>query len=422
MKKKKLVFGLISFIIIIAVVICFILLRKEKKVDNSSQATIIIENESISNSNKDESVVNVDENSNASIKNSTIEKSGDSSDVTESDKKGLNSAILINILSTININDSKVTTNGIGSTGVASVGAGAIATIENSNIATSQDRSKGILASEKGRIIGSELNIETKGYKSSAVATDRGGGIINLEDSKINTQGEDSAGLYSTGDIIVENSTIESLQAEGAVIDGNGKIEIFASNLKSGKKRGVMIYYTGPMIGNKECGIFKMYEGSFEIQDGPAFYVTNTTAEIYLSNVKIVTTSGVFLDVSIDKYGELGQEGGYVESKGGNAKVYLTEQTVEGNITVDSQSTVELSLENNSNFTGAINAENTGKSIKVVLDETSTWTLTGNSYITALDAAEGAKINTNGYKINYIEPVTEENEQNNDSPYGPGSR
>ena len=60
-----------------------------------------------------------------------------------------------------------------------------------------------------------------------------------------------------------------------------------------------------------------------------------------------------------------------------------------------------MKLSKNSKYTGTINSGNTAKSITLTLDNSSTLTLTGDSYITSLENANStnSNINFNGYKL-----------------------
>lgn len=69
---------------------------------------------------------------------------------------------------------------------------------------------------------------------------------------------------------------------------------------------------------------------------------------------------------------------------GGDVKMSLTDQTVEGDIVVDEISTLDLDM-SGSVLTGAINADNSGGNISVSLDENSTWNLTSDCYISSFD-------------------------------------
>ena len=61
---------------------------------------------------------------------------------------------------------------------------------------------------------------------------------------------------------------------------------------------------------------------------------------------------------------------------------------------VDSISTLDLNLAN-SNYTGAIHGEG---SVSVTMDAASTWTLTGDSYITSL-SGDLSGLDLNGYTL-----------------------
>lgn len=67
--------------------------------------------------------------------------------------------------------------------------------------------------------------------------------------------------------------------------------------------------------------------------------------------------------------------------------------------------TVTLNLTNNSYFTGSINKNNEGE-VSLVLDKTTTITLTGNTYVKKLTNADkiNSNINFNGYKL-YIDGI-----------------
>lgn len=88
-------------------------------------------------------------------------------------------------------------------------------------------------------------------------------------------------------------------------------------------------------------------------------------------------------------------------SNGGSVTLNLNKQEVEGNIYVDSISTLEITLEDSSLLEGQINNENIAKSIKLKIDKDSKLVLTGDSYITSLDDEDEtySNIDFNGYKL-----------------------
>ena len=55
-------------------------------------------------------------------------------------------------------------------------------------------------------------------------------------------------------------------------------------------------------------------------------------------------------------------------------------------------------MKDSSSFSGAINSDGAGGDIYVEIEDGSTWTLTGDSYITSLTCSAGS-INLNGHKL-----------------------
>ena len=88
-------------------------------------------------------------------------------------------------------------------------------------------------------------------------------------------------------------------------------------------------------------------------------------------------------------------------SNGGNVKATLSNQKVEGNIIVDSVSTLDLSLENHSVLTGSIDQENQASEVNLTLSEDSVLVLTGDTYVDSLTNAviDNSNIYLNGHKL-----------------------
>ena len=124
--------------------------------------------------------------------------------------------------------------------------------------------------------------------------------------------------------------------------------------------------------------------------------VTNTTATINLINNKITNndSKGNFLRVRKDSCGNSG-------SNGGDVTLNMTNQEADGDIVIDSISTLTMNLKEKSLFTGKINSENSAKNIKLVLDKKSKIKLTGDSYISSLEDEDRSydNIDFNGYKL-----------------------
>ena len=141
---------------------------------------------------------------------------------------------------------------------------------------------------------------------------------------------------------------------------------------------------------------FTAKDSKITTNKGDTIYVTNTTCTINLENNKIVNndSDGYFLRIQKDSWGNSG-------SNGGNVTLNLTNQDIDGDIYVDSISTLAMNLTDGSSYSGAINTDNTAKSITLKLSSDSKIKLTGNTYITSLedDDSTYSNIDLNGYKL-----------------------
>ena len=272
------------------------------------------------------------------------------------------------------------------------------ATIKNVKITTHSDKSRGLDATYNGIINAENVVINTDGQSCAALATDRGEGQVHVKNSDINTgvskeSGRGSPLIYSTGNITLENTIGTSHVSQIACIEGKNSIELTDCDLKGcggGNRQdgdayvdlgGVFIYQS--MSGDADVGTSQFTaknskltipEDSPVYSEAPMFHVTNTACMINLDNTELSFGSGTFLEVSSqNQWGNTG-------SNGGTAEVNTNNEKIDGNVIVDSISSLTWNMEN-TEFSGAINS--TGNTTVNVKDG-STWTLTGDSTVSGL--------------------------------------
>jgi hypothetical protein len=132
-----------------------------------------------------------------------------------------------------------------------------------------------------------------------------------------------------------------------------------------------------------KAALFKMTGGSLSNATGGAlFYVTNTSAEIDLSNVKLTAGSGVLLKATADTWGTSGDNGGNVVLTG-------DAQQLAGNVVADALSTVKIVLQNGANLNGSLDSSHTAKQMELSLDAASVWSVSEDSYLSCLADASG---------------------------------
>ncbi|MBX7077468.1 MAG: hypothetical protein K1X33_09180, partial [Methanobacteriaceae archaeon] len=142
---------------------------------------------------------------------------------------------------------------------------------------------------------------------------------------------------------------------------------------------------TGTATLNATNSILSIASDSTYYTTSPMFHITNTAAIINLNNCTLNFGSGILIqDAGQNEWGTSG-------SNGGTLTFTATNQTLTGNIIVDSISTLTYKL-TSSTYTGAINPSSSYGTTSVTINSGSTWTLTGNSHITSL---------TNAGTINY---------------------
>lgn len=338
-------------------------------------------------SDEDQSGVYVINGGELTLRNVTIETSGNTSSDENSSFYGLNAGILATSGSTVTVNGATISTTGTGANGAFATGEGTTVDLSDVTINATGDGGHGAMATLGGAMTLTDVDITTAGAHSAPIATDRGGGSITATGGLITTSGQDSPCYYSTGALTISNSTCYASGSESVVIEGANSVTLTDSDLTSEitNKWGVMIYqsFSGDAEGSE--GEFTMPGGSLAhtATNGPLFYVTNTTAYITLKDVNVNVESGTLLRAEgNDRWGTSGSNGGTVFLNADN-------QTLTGDLSADDISSLTVSLQNGSTLTGAINAEDSAKSANLALDESSTWYVTADSYLTCLTDSDG---------------------------------
>lgn len=366
-------------------------------------------------STADENAVLVTGDVKVNISNSTITKTGDSNGGDSTSFYGNNSAVLAKDKATLTLDNLTITTNADGANGVFSYGGsattnnsesdGTTVNISNSKITTTGDNAGGIMTTGGGIMNANNLTINTSGTSSAAIRTDRGGGEVTVDGGTYTTKGQGSPTIYSTANVSVKNAILTATASEGIVIEGKNSVTIDNCDLtdtnnklngNSTTYKNIFLYQS--MSGDAATGnaTFTATNSNIITNKGDTLYVTNTTATINLTNNKITNndTTGNFLRIQKDSWGNTG-------SNGGDVTLNLTNQKVTGNIVVDSISKLTMTLKTSSSYEGAINSDNSAKEINLTLDKSSTIKLTKDSYVTSLENedTENSNIDFNGYKL-----------------------
>jgi hypothetical protein len=351
------------------------------------------------------------------LTNSKVTKSGSTSSTENSGFYGFNSGVLASSSSATNsyvgssassltMTDSTITTGATGANGAFAFGERATVTLDHVTIVTTGDsNSRGVDATYGGTVNISNSKISTIGGSSAALATDR---YENYSAPKINatnvegtTAGAGSPGIYSTGTFTVTDSKLSATGSEAAVIEGLNSITLNNSNISGVKKWGVMIYQSMSGDSSKGTGTFNMTGGTLtNNSSGPLFFICNTKAVITLDGATLTNATNTLLKASTAAAANDSNVNSSWGTKGGTVTFTASNQTLEGDILLmESSSSIDLTLSSSSTLTGGINTNNKGTAT-LVLDSTSKWTATTNSYletmtlsnISSIDAESGSTI------------------------------
>lgn len=337
----------------------------------------------------------------ASYSNASVKKTGDS-EGDEADFYGENAAIFATNGAKLTLSGLDIATDGTHANAVFSYGEGTVVDISDSTINTSGNCSGGLMTTGGGTMNASDLSIHTTGNSSAAIRSDRGGGTVTVTGGSYTTDGVGSPAIYSTADITVNDAVLTSTASQGVVVEGQNSVtlnncELTADNNthnsdKSDYYEAVMIYQS--MSGDADTGLseFTANGGSIINANGDIFFVNNTATDVSLSGVNVQNNGdGVFLRAAAAGWGKEG-------SNGGKVNLYASAQQIYGDMVVDDVSILNLYLKDGSMFIGAINPDGESGEVYVEIGEGSKWTLSGDSNIKSL-TCQADSINLDGYTL-----------------------
>jgi len=367
----------------------------------------------------DVSALIVDTDADVTLTDITVEKTGDSDGGDNCNFYGLNAALLVMGGSTTTITGATITSDADGANGVFSYGGnggqngaagdGTTVVISDSTITTTGDGSGGIMTTGGGVTYATNLTVETSGRSSAAIRTDRGGGTVVVDGGSYTSNGLGSPAIYSTADITVSNATLTSNLSEGVCIEGLNSITLVDCDMTANNTQTngnatfldtIMIYQS--MSGDADSGTshFTMTGGSLTSLNGHMFHVTNTHAVITLTGVELVNEDDENILLSVCDDGWSGASN--------IAELTCVGQSLAGTILVGDNSTLTLNLTEGSSFEGTVSGEIVNAKgdtvstevgeVTVTLDDTSTWTLTADTYITEFNG-DAANVISNGYTL-----------------------
>ena len=327
---------------------------------------------------------------------------------------GVGAAVLVTD-GKLTLSDSEITTNADGGAGVFAYGSG-IAYVDDCTITTERGTSGGIHVAGGGTLYANNLTVVTNGASSAAIRSDRGGGTMIVNGGSYTSNGSGSPSVYVTADITVNQAKLNATGSEALCLEGRNSVALndctLEGNMPDQSQNDntwtVIVYQS--MSGDSEIGkgSFSMNGGKLISHNGGIFYTTNTVSDFFLKNVEILSAADC--EYLLRCTGNTNQRGwGRNGANGAECNFTCEEQELSGTILWDSISTLDLSLNSGSIYSGAILDDETcagnggSGSCSLTIDETSTWIVSGNSVMTSL-TNKGRIMDTNGLSVTVQNP------------------
>ena len=343
----------------------------------------------------DQSAVDVSGTDSFIITDATILKTGgNASSADAASFRGVNSAVRVYDQAALTLSNSTIEATAPNATGVFAYDGGTI-DISDCTINVTGGGAGGVQVAGGGTLYGKNLTVTSA--SKAAIRSDRGGGIMELDGGTYTSTGTNGCpAIYSTADITMCNAEcvsraviiegMNSVTLENVTIEGNDL------STKTGSiHSNVLLYQSASGDAKEGTSVFSMTGGTMTSHSGAMFYCTNTASVINLNDAALnLSGDGSLLIVSAGRWGKDGRNGG-------RCTLNAEHQTLTGSITVDSISTLSINM-TESDFTGSINAEQEGGTVHVTMDEGSSWTLNGDSYITSF-SGDLQSIDANGYHL-----------------------
>lgn len=325
--------------------------------------SVVVDGGSYASTKADQAVFLVVNGGSLTITRAEITKSGDASasskqnpgDVNDDyNFYGLNSAIVvIGETSAAIVNDCTIKASSSGSNAIFSSLVAQV-TVTGTTITTDANSARGLHATYGGKITGADLTITTSGAHSAALATDRGSGTVTVTGTNVlNTSGDGSPLLYSTGAISASGVTGTSADSQVVVIEGKNAATLTDSKVTSKGGDAFMVYQS--MSGDAADADAQTSVGSLTVErtaltytgDGPLLYFTNTTAEAALTELSVTaSTASALISAAEDRWGTSG-------SNGATATVTIAGSTLTGKIAAAGSSKLTVNLTESTTWSGS---------------------------------------------------------------------
>ena len=348
-----------------------------KIIDGSEESLM---NETIESTQPNHSVICNQNGGTVTLDQNTLVKSGDSINT-----DGTNSIVYTTGSSFTKIDQSDLQSTSKGSSGIVA-NEKAMVYANDSTIMTSNDSSNGLEAVSSGQIIANQMDITTQGNQSAAVNVKQNDGSISLTNSILSTDGNDAPLLHANGTIEADNVSGNASHSKIAEVEGGQHLSIYNSQLSSTNnhllqneliKNGIRIQCVQDSSTKEKARIDVCNSIlSTMIDEGSMFYVDAQDTNIVL-NKSLLSFDCDHVDL--------------LHVSNGNVKLTGSEETMVGNITVESHAKVDMYLLDGSSYTGSTSCEEQG-TLNMNISSDSSWIVSSDCKVNCLNIESGGEI------------------------------
>ena len=348
-----------------------------KIIDGSEESLM---NETIESTQPNHSVICNQNGGTVTLDQNTLVKSGDSINT-----DGTNSIVYTTGSSFTKIDQSDLQSTSKGSSGIVA-NEKAMVYANDSTIMTSNDSSNGLEAVSSGQIIANQMDITTQGNQSAAVNVKQNDGSISLTNSILSTDGNDAPLLHANGTIEADNVSGNASHSKIAEVEGGQHLSIYNSQLSSTNnhllqneliKNDIRIQCVQDSSTKEKARIDVCNSIlSTMIDEGSMFYVDGQDTNIVL-NKSLLSFDCDHVDL--------------LHVSNGNVKLTGSEETMVGNITVESHAKVDMYLLDGSSYTGSTSCEEQG-TLNMNISSDSSWIVSSDCKVNCLNIESGGEI------------------------------
>lgn len=290
---------------------------------------------------------------------------------------GRNSALLADAGSQVLLESCDVTSHASQADGVTASEKGTKLTLTEGTVTTNRAASRGVSAIHGADVSVTKTEVNTNGNQSPAFFVLDSGVVSITEASGLNA-GQASPSFYvTTGKMTADKCRLTSAKWTIGSLD-DGLLDVTGSELKAGGICGFLVYGADRDRKSRSYGVLKLTKNTITVSEGPLVLLTNSFADIYLTKNKISCKNDEIISVRRDEWGTKGLNQG-------DGNVYLEQQTLNGDIFVDSLSSLSVFLKKGAKLNGRITGDPTDERVvKVILHKGATWTVKGDVYLTAV--------------------------------------